>query len=124
MIVAAHSNQNRFVDQMLKTDAAPLHFRRPRVGHRRASLRFGTRSRKHLCAISTAWRGCLELLPVISSGKIDSRTSLSSCWSSTPIVVDWAYDFGLRAEASFGGEVARLGSARTQKDSGATREIS
>lgn len=27
----------------------------------------------------------LGIIPVISSGKMDSRTSLSSCWSSTPI---------------------------------------
>lgn len=30
-------------------------------------------------------RGLPGAVPVISSGKMDSRTSLSSCWSSTPI---------------------------------------
>lgn len=30
--------------------------------------------------------GRVTAVPVISSGKIDSRTSLSSCWSSTPMV--------------------------------------
>jgi hypothetical protein len=59
---------------------AHLHFHRLHVGHRRALLRFGTLSRKHLrrCQEVLEAVSCKDVLPVISSGKMDSKTSLSS----------------------------------------------
>lgn len=90
-----------------RTYVLPLRSRRLHVCHRRALLIFGTRSRKHLRNAQSAFelqQRRQALLPVISSGNMDSRTSLSSCWSSTPIAN--AGSFRIDAEASFGGEVA------------------
>jgi hypothetical protein len=56
-----------------------------------------------------------------SSGKMDSRTSLSSCWSSTPMAN--ARSYGRDTEPSFGGEVAPHVSARTTEILRGTRNF-
>ena len=74
-----------------------------RVCHHPALLICGTRSQRHLCILSIMVPSKLlgTTLPAISSGKIESRTSRSSFWSSTPIATTCSRDPGYTTEAFF-----------------------